>query len=122
MSKWLALAMGEEKNFETLTDTQQKPSKSPDKVGELPFKMVYDGCRREKLDKNSDRLKAKYDDAESSLVTDFKHGLSIGGRPVTWTSKVISLEDWRQLSDWEKHGPDGRVWNGKTQQWELLRS
>ena len=53
---------------------------------------------------------------------DFKHGLSIGGRPMTWTGKVVSLEDWRQLSEWEKHGPDGRVWNGKTQQWELLRS
>lgn len=42
----------------------------------------------------------------------------VGGRPVTWTGKIVSLDDWRNLTEWEKHGPDGRVWNGKTQQWE----
>lgn len=44
--------------------------------------------------------------------------VGVGGRPVTWTGKVVSLDDWRNLSDWERHGPNGRVWNGKTQQWD----
>ncbi|MDP5217144.1 hypothetical protein Q5Y75_07940 [Ruegeria sp. 2205SS24-7] len=46
------------------------------------------------------------------------HGNSVGLRPRTWTGKVVSLEAWRQLSEWEKHGPNGRVWNGKSKQWE----
>lgn len=46
------------------------------------------------------------------------HGNSVGLRPKTWAGKVVSLDAWRQLTDWEKHGPNGRVWNGKTQQWE----
>lgn len=46
------------------------------------------------------------------------HKVGVGGRPVTWTGKVISLDEWRRLSDWERHGPNGRMWNGQTQQWE----
>ncbi len=51
--------------------------------------------------------------------SDMRHGFTIGGRPLTYTGRVVSLEDWRNLSDWEKHGPDGRIWNGKTQEWEM---
>ena len=48
----------------------------------------------------------------------YPHGLSCGGRPLTWTGRVVSLAAWRQLSEWERHGPRGRMWNGLTQQWE----
>lgn len=48
----------------------------------------------------------------------FRHGVSLGGNPMTWTGRIVSLSDWRRLSDWEKHGPDGRHWNGITKQWE----
>ncbi len=44
--------------------------------------------------------------------------VGVGGRPVTWTGKVVSLEEWRRLSEWERHGSNDRVWNGLTQQWE----
>lgn len=46
------------------------------------------------------------------------HGHSVSGAPRTWTGRVVSLDQWRKLSDWDRHGPDGRVWNGATQQWE----
>lgn len=46
------------------------------------------------------------------------YGASPGGRPLTWTGRVVSLEAWRTLTEWEKHGPKGRVWNGRTQRWE----
>lgn len=36
------------------------------------------------------------------------YGLSAGGRPRTWTGRVVSLDAWRQLSEGEKHGPNGR--------------
>ncbi|WP_108838614.1 hypothetical protein [Tateyamaria sp. Alg231-49] len=45
-------------------------------------------------------------------------GVFVGGRALTWTGRVVSLADWRNLTGWEKHGPDGRHWNGITRQWE----
>ena len=50
--------------------------------------------------------------------TRFPHAYSALGGPVTWTGRVVSLADWRNLTEWEKHGPDGRYWNGITKQWE----
>jgi hypothetical protein len=48
----------------------------------------------------------------------FRHGVSVSGNPKTWTGRIVSLDDWGRLSEWEKHGPNGRHWNGKTKQWE----
>lgn len=39
----------------------------------------------------------------------FPYGASVGGRPLTYTGRVVSLEAWRSLSEWEKHGPRGRL-------------
>jgi hypothetical protein len=46
------------------------------------------------------------------------HGVTCGGRPKTWMGRVVSLTAWRDLTEWEKHGPNGQHWNGKTQTWE----
>jgi hypothetical protein len=48
----------------------------------------------------------------------FTHGTSPGGRPVTWTGRVISLDEWRALSDWQRHGPRGAHWNATSGRWE----
>ena len=48
----------------------------------------------------------------------FPYDHAFGGRPKTWAGCVVSLEEWRGLSEWERHGPDGRHWNGITRQWE----
>ena len=50
----------------------------------------------------------------------FRHGQSVTGSPRTWTGRVVSLADWAKLSDWEKHGSTGKLWNGLTRQWEPL--
>lgn len=39
--------------------------------------------------------------------------------PRTWTGRIVSLAAWRELTDWERHGPRGRHWNAATGQWEL---
>lgn len=51
----------------------------------------------------------------------FPYGTAPGGRPVTWTGKVVSLDEWRHLSEWERHGSTGKVWNGLTRQWEAVK-
>jgi len=48
----------------------------------------------------------------------FRHGVSLTGQPLTWTGHIVSLDAWRILTEWEKHGPNGRHWNGITKQWE----
>jgi hypothetical protein len=48
----------------------------------------------------------------------FRHGVSVSGKPKTWTGRIVSLDAWRNLTEWEKHGPNGRHWNGRTRQWE----
>lgn len=49
------------------------------------------------------------------------HGQSVAGDPLTWTGRVVSLAAWRDLTHWERHGPDGQLWNGITQDWEQLK-
>jgi hypothetical protein len=48
----------------------------------------------------------------------FRHGRSINGTPLTWTGRIVSLDEWRRLSEWERHGSTGQEWNGLTRQWE----
>lgn len=48
----------------------------------------------------------------------FPYGTSPGGRPLTVTGRVVSLDAWRSLTDWERHGARGRIWNGRTRRWE----
>ena len=43
--------------------------------------------------------------------------LSVGGRPVTWTGRVVSLADWRALSPWDRDGPKGQRWCAKARAW-----
>lgn len=43
---------------------------------------------------------------------------NMGDAPRTWTGRIVSQEEWRRLTEWEKHGPNGRHWNGITRQWE----
>ncbi|MDG1117228.1 MAG: hypothetical protein P8N72_08880 [Flavimaricola sp.] len=43
---------------------------------------------------------------------------NMGDATRTWTGRIVSLNEWRRLTEWEKHGPNGRHWNGITKQWE----
>lgn len=48
------------------------------------------------------------------------YGQGCGGGQRTWTGKIVSLDAWRDLSEWEKHGSTGKMWNGETQRWEPI--
>lgn len=58
---------------------------------------------------------ARTDDPDAAT---FRHGQAPNGWPVTWTGRIVSLADWRDLTEWDRHGPDGRHWSGITRQWE----
>ncbi|SIS59260.1 Acyltransferase [Roseivivax lentus] len=51
----------------------------------------------------------------------FQHGLTPEGRPKTWTERVVSLEEWRALIEWERHGPNGRMCNGVNIKWKAKK-
>lgn len=53
----------------------------------------------------------------ASATTTSPHG-SFLGYPRTWTGRLVAPGAWRELSEWEKHGSTGKIWNGETQQWE----
>tara|TARA_R110002153_G_scaffold101219_1_gene237362 strand:+ start:215 stop:646 length:432 start_codon:yes stop_codon:yes gene_type:complete len=55
---------------------------------------------------------------EESTKPVSSYGESLGGRLLTWTGLVVSLDVWRDLTEWEKRGPSVRHWNGLTRQWE----
>ena len=42
---------------------------------------------------------------------------SASDEPRTWTGRVVSLAEWRRLSAWERHGPNGRLWCGICRAW-----
>lgn len=49
----------------------------------------------------------------------FRHGRSVTGQPLTWTGRVVSLDERRGLSAWGRHGPDGRMFCGLCRAWVL---
>lgn len=42
---------------------------------------------------------------------------TVGGRLTTWTGRVVSLDEWRGLTAWQRHGPEGRYWCGISLEW-----
>lgn len=48
----------------------------------------------------------------------YPYGQAPNGNPRTWTGRIVSLEEWRGLSDWDRNGSTGKLWNGLTGHWE----
>lgn len=48
----------------------------------------------------------------------YPHGHAPNGYPRTWTGRTVSLDEWRGLSDRDRHGSTGKLWNGLTRLWE----
>lgn len=52
----------------------------------------------------------------------FRHGRSVTGQPRLWTGRIVSLDEWRKLTAWERHGPDGRMFCGVCCEWVMPSS
>lgn len=48
----------------------------------------------------------------------FPYGQAVNGNPRTWTGRIVSLDEWRRLTAWERDGSTGKHWNAITRQWE----
>lgn len=48
----------------------------------------------------------------------FPYGFAPNGNPRTWTGRIVSLDDWRSLSEWDRHGSTGKLWNALSGRWE----
>lgn len=48
----------------------------------------------------------------------YPYGCAINGNPKTWTGRIVRVDEWHALSEWDRHGSTGKVWNGITRQWE----
>ncbi len=46
----------------------------------------------------------------------------MNGNPKTWTGRAVTGAAWQGLSDWERHGSTGKVWNGLTRAWEPMKA
>ena len=101
MNRWLALAKQPDTGANPRPDTLTKP----DKRG---FCQVLSGCR---VDKSQE--KSPYEGAQ----VDPPRAVSVTGQPLTWTGRVVRLDEWRSLSAWDHHGPDGRLFCGHCRAW-----
>lgn len=106
MSRWLKMADGGEVFSQPPTDNMTKPDKTPSVQPEGAFCRVLSNCQVV----NSEKVL-------NPTTEEMRHGFAINGHPKTWTGKVVSLDAWRQLSEWDRHGPDGRMWDGNTKTW-----
>ncbi len=126
MSRWLSLAEDGEKETHTPPDSMTKPDINPPAVvggsASQPkgaFCQVLSNCQVEVEKHQSPPAILEFTPPQlPPEVDEMRHGFAEGGRPKTWAGRVVSLDDWRSLSPWDRHGPDGRVWNGKTRRWE----
>lgn len=136
MTRWLAAARQAQQAGTQLT----QPTKPPPKEVSSVMSVVSEGVRTTALELRSvpeinapppETIATSATQAErtplnvASVATSpaqsresevFRHGVSVAGHPLTWTGRVVSLEEWRGLSEWEKHGPRSRLWNGITKQ------
>ncbi|MEP6019260.1 MAG: hypothetical protein ABJ251_12375 [Paracoccaceae bacterium] len=126
MSRWLSLAAGSDADSPVPPDSQTKPDKTLCEQPKIAFCQVLSGCQvegtgiRGNCDTEGELPKKQTQEGTVSRLTSSETPthFSFGGRAISWTGKIVSLEDWRALTAWERHGPNGRHWNGITRQWE----
>lgn len=122
MTRWLEAARRTNRGGTELTQpTEPRPAPNGPKhgTGDIGVSSVVsvlsEGTGAEPASRSDAPARPRTPDADGQA---FPHGMTPEGRPKTWTGRIVSLEDWRTLSEWERHGSNGRMWNGVTRSWE----
>ena len=109
MSKWLAIAKDAVTQANTPADNPTKPDKTSKPQTKTDFCRVLSSCQA-----------VGYESAVTVGHSEMRHGFAISGRPKTWTGQIVSLDEWRRLTPWQKHGADGQIWCGACNCWVQL--
>lgn len=118
MSRWLQAARAASgfvtTNKTDITDeTRAKREAAAQATQPLPVLSVSSARQLRHVPSPSPSAPApSQDDADA-----FRHGRSPDGRPRTWTGRIVGLDEWRKLSAWDQHGPDGRLFCGICRAW-----
>lgn len=106
------------------SDVSQHKPKSVEEIAESnrQARELADRIRRERearlaQERKEEERRQQAERREAEIRATYKHGVSVAGNPITWTGRIVSKEDWLKLSDWEKHGPDGKIWDGSANAW-----
>lgn len=113
MSRWLALARNAAEAAKPRPDTLTEGDKSLVEAADTPFCQVLSGRRAEESEQPPGPERSPLAPTDAS-----PYGTGCGGLLRTWTGKIVSLDDWRNLTEWERHGSTGKMWNGLTRRWE----
>lgn len=111
MSRWLAIAERAEENSKPLPANRPEPAERGSETCGETLERPQKGF----LPVSTGLPVNEFKEAQDPISP---HGASIGGRPLTWTGKVVNLAAWRDMTEWERHGPGGKTFNGKTMKWE----
>ena len=102
MSRWLRLAEEAPENSDTSTRHLTKPDNTRDGGGEGGFCPLLSNVKRQESENSAPvAVTSSPSPPARGPVPDHT---SVGGRPVTWTGRVVSLEDWREMTDRERFG------------------
>ncbi|WP_133176027.1 hypothetical protein [Yoonia sediminilitoris] len=102
----MALAQDPTTYAKSLNDNPTKPDKIAEPPTKADFCRVLSGCHA-----------AGYETAAALDRSAMRHGFAISGHPKTWTGQIVSLDEWRKLTAWQKHGADGQLWCGVCKSW-----
>lgn len=116
MTQWLAAAKRASEAETKLTEPTKPNPRQKDKGEDTTKNDVLSVLSV--LSEANETTAAKVTQAESAETEAFPHGVSVAGRPLTWTGRVVSLQEWRRLTHWERNGPGGRRWCGIKRAWE----
>ena len=86
--------------------TSEAPIKQGDE-GFLQVSTLFAGGDKESV--SSEHMQAP---------TEFPHGTAFNGEPKTWTGKIVSLDEWRRLSEWDRHGSTALMYCGACRGWK----
>ncbi|MEI4473352.1 hypothetical protein [Frigidibacter sp. MR17.24] len=127
MTNWLDLAEPDHTNgnlsFDTPTKEDRRPLTTsnpsfdtPTEVDRTTFRPLLSACRAREADHRpaAPAQRPSRKDPEGSVSP---YGTAQGDRPRTWTGRVVSLDEWRRLSDWERHGSTGQHFDGRAGRW-----
>ncbi|MEW2914991.1 hypothetical protein [Leisingera sp. JC11] len=128
MSRWLALAEPDGQSQDQNPTTSQNRTKTghedngdTNSQPKSAFRPVLSGCQVEvtkPAEVGQTEARAEPTSQAYGNESTFPYGKSHGGGIMAWSGKVVSLEEWRNLSEWDRHGSIGKMWNGIARAWE----